>query len=286
MCSVIPMSRVRLLSTDFDGTLIAMGSKGRCTPQFAAVLERHERRGGLWAINTGRSLNHTIDGLNLFGAPLEPDFLLTNEREIYARNARGLWMAHGEWNSVCRRRHEELFEQALEMFAFVERLAQESDSITVLYEEKLPAGLVTSSEEVMETVARNIQKEAEHLPDFSFQRNSIYLRFCHRDYHKGSALGELCRLEGIEAAMVLAAGDHFNDLSMLDGSYAKMTACPANAIDAVKQVVRRSQGYIANKNWADGIAEALDFFENSLPDGNSPAASSGIDGGYAPGLSR
>ena len=286
MCSVIPMSRVRLLSTDFDGTLIAMGSKGRCTPQFAAVLERHERRGGLWAINTGRSLNHTIDGLNLFGAPLEPDFLLTNEREIYARNARGLWMAHGEWNSVCRRRHEELFEQALEMFAFVERLAQESDSITVLYEEKLPAGLVTSSEEVMETVARNIQKEAEHLPDFSFQRNSIYLRFCHRDYHKGSALGELCRLEGIEAAMVLAAGDHFNDLSMLDGSYAKMTACPANAIDAVKQVVRRSQGYIANKNWADGIAEALDFFENSLRDRNSSAASSGIDGGYAPGLSR
>ena len=286
MCSVIAMSRVRLLSTDFDGTLIAMGSKGRCTPQFAAVLERHERRGGLWAINTGRSLNHTIDGLNLFGAPLEPDFLLTNEREIYARNARGLWMAHGEWNSVCRRRHEELFEQALEMFAFVERLAQESDSITVLYEEKLPAGLVTSSEEVMETVARNIQKEAEHLPDFSFQRNSIYLRFCHRDYHKGSALGELCRLEGIEAAMVLAAGDHFNDLSMLDGSYAKMTACPANAIDAVKQVVRRSQGYIANKNWADGIAEALDFFENSLRDRNSSAASSGIDGGYAPGLSR
>ena len=73
---------------------------------------------------------------------------------------------------------------------------------------------------------------------------------------------------------------------MLDGSYAKMTACPANAIDAVKQVVRRSQGYIANQNWADGIAEALDFFENSLPDRNSPAASSGIDGGYAPGLSR
>ena len=286
MCSVIAMSRVRLLSTDFDGTLIAMGSKGRCPPQFATVLERHKRGGGLWAINTGRSLKHTIEGLDLFGAPQEPDFLLTNEREIYARNARGLWMPHGEWNAVCRRRHEELFEQALEMFAFVERLAQESDSITVLYEQKLPAGLVTSSEEVMEMVARNIQKEAERLPDFSFQRNSVYLRFCHRDYHKGSALGELCRLEGIEAGRVLAAGDHFNDLSMLDGSYAKMTACPANAIDAVKQVVRRSQGYIANKNWADGIAEALDFFENSLRGRNSPAASSGIDGGYAPGLSR
>jgi hydroxymethylpyrimidine pyrophosphatase-like HAD family hydrolase len=153
------------------------------------------------------------------------------------------------------------------MFAFVERLAQESDQITILYEEELPAGLVTSSEEVMEIVANNIQSEAERIPDFSFQRNSIYLRFCHRDYHKGSALGELCRLEGIKADAVFAAGDHFNDLSMLDGSYAKMTACPANAIDPVKQLVRRSQGYIADRCWAEGVAEALDHYEKSLAAG-------------------
>jgi hydroxymethylpyrimidine pyrophosphatase-like HAD family hydrolase len=280
------MSRIRLLSTDFDGTLIAMGTKGRCTPHFAAVLEEHRRRGGLWAINTGRSLNHTIEGLKLFDAPFEPDFLLTNEREIHGKSADGLWTSHGDWNSICRARHAELFEQALEMFAFVERLAHGSGHITVLYEEEWPAGLVTSSEEVMEAVACDIQREAEYLPNFSFQRNSVYLRFCHRDYHKGSALGELCRLEGIEAGVVLAAGDHFNDLSMLDGSYAKMTACPANAIDPVKQLVRSSQGYIANKYWADGIAEALDFYENGASDGRNPAESFGRGKDYAPALSR
>jgi hydroxymethylpyrimidine pyrophosphatase-like HAD family hydrolase len=280
------MSRIRLLSTDFDGTLIAMGSRGRCTPHFAAVLEEHRRRGGLWAINTGRSLDHTIEGLNLFDAPLNPDFLLTNEREIYGRTTDGLWMSHGDWNSICRRRHEELFKQAFEMFAFVERLAQESEHITVLYEGELPAGLVTSSEQVMEAVVCDIQREAECLPDFSFQRNSIYLRFCHRDYHKGSALGELCRLEGIDAGVVLAAGDHFNDLSMLDGSYAKMTACPANAIDPVKQLVRRSRGYIANKCWADGIAEALEFYENAACGRSNPTESSGRGEDYAPALSR
>lgn len=280
------MSRIRLLSTDFDGTLIAIGSNGRCPPNFAAALQEHNRLGGLWAINTGRSLNHAIDGLKLFNAPLAPNFLLTNEREIYRRTADGQWMPHGDWNSISRRRHGELFEQALEMFAFIERLAQESDQITILYEEELPAGLVTSSEEVMEIVARDIQREAERLPDFSFQRNSIYLRFCHRDYHKGSALGELCRLEGIEADVVFAAGDHFNDLSMLDGSCAKMTACPANAIDPVKQLVRRSQGYIADKCWADGVAEALDFYENITRGWNFPAPSSGRSGDYAPGLRR
>jgi len=281
------MSHIRLLSTDFDGTLIAIGSNGRCPPDFAAALEEHSRRDGLWAINTGRSLDHALEGLEHFNAPVPPDFLLTNEREIYRRMAHGHWLPHGDWNSISRRRHEELFGQALEMFAFVERLAQESDHVTVLYEEELPAGLVTISEEVMESVACNIQREAERLPDFSFQRNSIYLRFCHKDYHKGSALGELCRLEGIEAHEVFAAGDHFNDLSMLDGLYAKMTACPANAIDPVKQLVRRSQGYIAHKCWADGVAEALGFYENiargTEPLQLDPAVQAET---YAPGLRR
>ena len=70
----------------------------------------------------------------------------------------------------------------------------------------------------MEFVVNEIQREAARLPDFCFQRNSIYLRFCHVDYHKGSALGELCRLEQIPADSVFAAGDPFNDISMLDGS--------------------------------------------------------------------
>ena len=254
------MPPIRLLSTDFDGTLIAMGSRGRCSADFAAALEELTRSGGLWAINTGRTLDHAIDGLELFDAPVAPDFLLTNEREIYHCDASGDWVPHGDWNSVSRQRHAELFKGALEMFAVVEQLAQESDYITVLYEDQLPAGLVTNSEDEMEIVAGRIQTAAQRLPDFSFQRNSIYLRFCHRDYHKGSALGELCRLEAIEIQAVLAAGDHFNDLAMLDGTYAKNTACPANAIEPVKELVRRTQGYVAEKCCADGVAEALAFY--------------------------
>ncbi len=237
-----------------------MGSRGRCTADFAAALEEHNRQGGLWAINTGRTLLHAIDGLKLFNAPVMADFLLTNEREIYRRDPGGDWVSYGDWNSVSRQRHAELFSGALEMFAVVEQLAQESGYITILYEDQLPAGLVTNSEDEMEIVAGRIQEAAKRWPDVSFQRNSIYLRFCHRDYHKGSALGELCRLEVIEMQDVLAAGDHFNDLAMLDGTYAKNTACPANAIEPVKELVRRTQGYVAEKCWADGVAEALAFY--------------------------
>ena len=146
------------------------------------------------------------------------------------------------------------------MFASIEQMIRTSIEVEMLYEDNLPIGLLTVSEEAMELVAEAVRREVAAHPDFSFQRNSVYMRFCHREYHKGSALGELCRLENIPSHHVLAAGDHFNDLSMLDGCYAQMTACPANAIEPVKSAVRKSGGYVAEKTWADGVAEAIEFF--------------------------
>ena len=46
---------------------------------------------------------------------------------------------HTETGTDSRHRHAELFRGALEMLAVVEQLAQESDYITILYEDQLPA---------------------------------------------------------------------------------------------------------------------------------------------------
>lgn len=252
---------MRLISTDFDGTLIGFDSDGKCSPDFAEVLEQHHRNGGMWAINTGRSLDHAMEGVERFQAPVPPDFLLTLEREIYQCTADGVWVSHGDWNENCEKHHAHLFSVAGNIFSLVKRLAREKNGIEVIYEEDVPAGLVTATEEIMDEVALALDEMIGELPKFGYQRNTVYLRFCHRDYHKGAALGELCRLENIPAEEVLAAGDHFNDLSMLDGSYARMTACPENAIDPVKKAVRESGGYVAKARCADGIAEAIRHFE-------------------------
>ena len=257
------MSNVRLISTDFDGTLIEAGSQDRCSKAFAAALDAHAGRGGLWAINTGRSLEHTLQGLEHFCPPVAPDFLLTNERDVY-RQSDGLgWVAHGTWNETCSRRHVELFREVDKFFSFIQGLAEDRPHFTILYENEVPAGLITTTEDVMEDIAREVARESAAFPGLSFQRNTIYLRFCHRDYHKGSALQELCRLEGVLRDEVLAAGDHHNDVSMLDGTHAAMPACPANAIDLVKETVRSAGGYVAESNWADGVAEALEFYQDS-----------------------
>jgi len=259
------MSYVRLLSTDFDGTLIGHPSDGRCSLSFASALREHHRAGGLWAVNTGRGLEHTLEGLAIFAAPVEPDFLLCHERELYHR-VDGEWKPYADWNALCRQRHAELFRSTASLFAVIEQMAGKSDNhITMLYEGEVPAGLVTSSEGVMEKVTLELEREMQQHPGFGYQRNTIYLRFCHRDYHKGSTLGELCRLENIPREDVFAAGDHYNDISMLDGTHAGMTACPANAIDLVKDVVRRANGYVAENLWADGVAEALNHYRAMGP---------------------
>ncbi|HEX8489982.1 MAG TPA: HAD hydrolase family protein, partial [Chthoniobacterales bacterium] len=97
-------------------------------------------------------------------------------------------------------------------------------------------------------------------PKFHYQRNMVYLRFCHADYHKGAALAELSRLLEIPREEIFAAGDHHNDISMLDGRYAQYPACPANAISAVKQAVTSAGGYVASKTYGAGVHEALLHF--------------------------
>src|SRR5438876_8503364 len=96
----------------------------------------------------------------------------------------------------------------------------------------------------MDLVTEFIEQARARHPKLDYQRNTVYLRFCHADYHKGAALAELARLIDIPRDNIFAAGDHHNDISMLDGRFAAMPSCPANAIDEVKTVVRKADGYV------------------------------------------
>lgn len=254
------MSHLRLLSTDFDGTLISHFSDGRCVRNFADVLVEHKKSGGLWAVNTGRSLCHAIEGVEKFEPPVQPDFLLTNEREIFHRTPDGRWVPEQAWNETCYKRHEDLFARSAGLFKHIRDLARVNPGISLSEENGQPAGVITSDEEMMDKFVSALDVSRRKVPNFSYQRNTIYLRFAHSDYHKGSALGELCRILRISESEVLAAGDHFNDIPMLDGRYASHPCCPSNAIPEVRATVLASGGHLASKPAAEGVAESWHFF--------------------------
>ena len=57
-----------------------------------------------------------------------------------------------------------------------------------------------------------------------------------------------------------AAGDNYNDLTMLDTQVARMIACPANVLPPIKVHVREQGGFIANSIASTGMIEALQHF--------------------------
>jgi len=255
---------IRLISTDFDGTIVSHVSEPVLDRACLELIRQLQGNGTVWAVNTGRSVDLLQTGLEDFGFSIHPDFILTSERDVHKPASNGRrWEPFGDWNERCAREHATLFSSAASILKDVIHFVNSNTNARILYESHGPAGLITSSEEEMDRVVEFINAARAHQPQFNFQRNTVYLRFCHADYHKGAALGELARLLEIDRADIFAAGDHHNDISMLDGKFAALTACPANAIPEVKAAVRESGGYVATKDHGAGIHEALEYYLHS-----------------------
>jgi HAD superfamily hydrolase (TIGR01484 family) len=256
---------IRLLSTDFDGTLVCRtGDSAFLDPGCMELIRDLQNGGAIWAINTGRSVDLLESGLIDFSFPFRPDFILTNERDVFRPGRNGeKWEAFGDWNERCARAHDELFSASESVLAEVIGFVNQKTKARVIYEPDGPAGLIAVSEKEMDVVTEFIEQARTKQPKFNYQRNTVFLRFCHADYHKAAALAELARLIDIPRENIFTAGDHHNDISMLDGKVAAMPSCPANAIDEVKNAVRNADGYVAKHEHGAGVHEALRYFTES-----------------------
>ena len=251
---------IKLLSTDFDGTLVCHQSQPGVTPHLFTALRELREHGVKWAINTGRALWHAEDGLKEFRFPIEPEFLLVEERDIYRRTRNGGWEPLGDWNARAARDTDALFEQAAPHLADVLAFQEKLPGAQAIYERERFVGSITKTAGDMDKLCGFLDGVREKLPIFNYQRNTIYVRFCHHAYSKGTALAELARHLELGPEAIFAAGDHFNDLPMLDGLHAKHVACPINSCDEVKKLVRSAGGYIARGNASEGVIEALKHF--------------------------
>jgi len=252
---------IRLLSIDFDGTLVSRVSEPVLDDRCMELIRDLQDDGVLFAINTGRSVDLLECGLTDFSFPMRPDFILTSERDVFRASTNGgQWEAFGDWNERCAREHAELFNSAQSVLAEVVNFVTQKTKARLIYHSEGLEGLVAANDEEMNRITRFIEKARAKQPRLHYQRNTVYLRFCHTDYHKGAALAELARLTDIPRENIFAAGDHHNDISMLDGKVAAMPSCPANAIPEVKDAVRGAGGYVAQSEHGAGVHDALRYF--------------------------
>lgn len=248
---------LRLVSTDFDGTLINHHEIPAFPARLGLLLAEFQKNGGAWVINTGRTLPHLIEGFELLGKTLRPDYVIVNEREIFWPEVGGGWRDVGDWNGICREDHLRLFRRCGPLFDMIHAFVEKETGAKLLYDGDHPGGLIAIDEEEMERIVGFLGGIRHREPLLYYQRNMIYLRFCHVHYSKGSALMHLREHLGISRQETFAAGDHFNDMSMLDGSVAGHVCCPSNAVVEVKDLVRQSRGHLAEGACGEGVFEAL-----------------------------
>jgi HAD superfamily hydrolase (TIGR01484 family) len=249
-----------LLCFDFDGTLIDPASEASIDPDFLAMLEAVQKRGAVWAINTGRSLYQAIGGIADHRVRPRPDYIIAKERELYEPSRFGRWVDCGDWNKKCHKDHHKLFRSYKKFFKTMRAHIEAHTGGEYIEAEHEPAGIVARDDGEMDRICEFIGTLAEKYPLLGYERNSIYLRFGHAAYSKGTVMAELAGRLGLPRERVFAAGDNHNDRSMLDGREAGMVTCPGNAINEIRSLVADAGGYVASGHGSVGLAEALRHF--------------------------
>ncbi|MFI0348111.1 MAG: HAD family hydrolase [Chthoniobacterales bacterium] len=253
------MKDLKLLVTDFDGTLVGFNTNESCEESLAIELGKISQDGVLWVINTGRPFSILLEGLEYFNSTVKPHFIITDERHLYYPGDDGSWKPLGDWNEQCDLLHDKLFQACGSFFEQIHDLIAQYNGAVRIHRDAQgrPEGLLATNGKILDEIASMLLEHDCRPSDFLFQRSDTHLRFCHQFYNKGSTLAELSRFLFIEADHILAIGDHHNDLAMLNGQVATMVACPSNAHDVVKKMVRQQGGHVSRYPTGKGTAEAI-----------------------------
>lgn len=250
-----------ILSLDFDGTTVDPIGNPAVHHSLVDALQRLRETGAVWVVNTGRTLEFTEEGLHWCGIPFPPDYLIVEETCLLEPEG-DEWVDLNDWNIrrafACR----EMVYHAPQFFKSVQAFVETETSANFIEKSHAPHEIIATTEAEMDGICEVIESHRESHPDtdIHYERNTIYLRFAHRDFNKGTSLAELGRHLEIPSQQIFAAGDNYNDLPKLDDEIAAHLACPANSIESVKEAVRSQGGYVAKSEYGEGVAEALNHF--------------------------
>jgi len=255
---------IRLISTDFDGTLFAEFESPPIPEPVQELIGDLQSRGAKWVINTGRDMSSLMEALARARIPVEPDYLVLVEREIYCHSD-SQYLGLEEWNTACTRTHAELFTRVR---ADVPRIVAWINARfhARLYEDAYsPFCLIAGNHSDVEVIHEYLTEYCRGISGLTLVRNDVYARFSHEAFNKGTALAEITRRLGLSPEAVFAAGDQLNDLPMLSRRYARWLAAPGNAVEPVKQAVREQDGHVSDLSHGNGVAEGLEICLGRAP---------------------
>lgn len=248
---------IKIISTDFDGTLHADHESPPVPVRLQELIGHLQERGAKWVINTGRDLSSLMEGLGRARLSIQPDWVVVVEREIHFRQG-PRFIPLQPWNGDCERAHRELFRAVERDLPRLFKWVNGKFHASVYSDAYSPFCLIAGNNADADDIEAHLRDYCESVPNLTVVRNDVYARFSHTAYSKGTALAEITRQLGLTRECVFAAGDHYNDLPMLRDEHAWWLVAPANAIPVVKEAVWREGGYVSDRLCGHGVADGLE----------------------------
>lgn len=260
----------KLVVTDFDGTIFQEFENPPIPIRFQEKIDELQRNDIKWVINTGRDLTGILELLARSHSRVYPDYVVAVEREIYWR-FEDKYEPVREWNEICRVKHEKLFRKVKPYIDELTNFIHNNFKATLYSDAYSPLCIIAENNGVMDEICAYLAEFCKKIPNLTLMRNDVYARFCHKEFNKGTATKEIARLLNLDAEKIFVAGDHLNDLDMLDRSVAKYLASPTNALDLVKMQVINYGGYVSQLPAGLGTLDAIEFFINKK-EANTPSS--------------
>lgn len=268
------MNRYKLIAMDLDDTLL--DSQLRISPRLKAQIRELRRRGVVITLATGRMYRSARP----IALELELDIpLITYQGALIKNCLSGEIIAHRPLPAESAReiiklaREKELnINFYLNDELYVEQFSPAAEKYARLSD--VPLGLVSDLTELLDlpefqagptkivligdpAYLDTVQAEARPLFGSSLhisKSKPFFLEFSDPRGNKGAALEELAGCCGVSREQVMAFGDGFNDLEMVE--FAGLGVAMGNAVPELKAVA----DYVTAGNDDDGVAEALQKF--------------------------
>jgi len=264
--------KFKLIASDMDGTLV--NDKSELTERTKAAIVKAVEAGVFFVTATGRPFGNVQEVRELFDKDMP--FIVFNGAAAYMGKSEKLlferfldfdlakeafdigqkigipqiiWTGPRLWaNRLCDETTQyESFSKSLKMTIATDltTIRDEVKGISKVLWIDDPARIKGLSVEMREHFGQRLRCVSS-MPHF--------LEFVSINAGKGTALAEICRLYGIDRSEVIAVGDGYNDVCMLE--YAGLGVAVENAPDDIKAIC----GHVTLSNNNDGVAEVIERF--------------------------
>jgi HAD superfamily hydrolase (TIGR01484 family) len=243
-------SRVRLISLDFDGTILVYDDPaGVFHPEVIHTLNGLEANGIRWCANSGRDLKDQLGVLERSrarGLTHLPDALICSESLVFVRED-DAYVPLEPWNAKAHddlRTCHALVQEKLD--GKLEHIQKTYQPISTMIGDLFTAFFVHDRDAQPLRLFRDLEKYLTGLEGVFLTRNGGWVAVMHEALGKGHALKAYARHIGLPSEHILAIGDQYNDLPMLILDVARHVGCPGDAIPEVRQAVRKAGGVIGD----------------------------------------